>query len=125
MLISTMSASLPGVSVPVLWSRPQARAPCSVANSSTSRLVSGSGSTIRFSSSATLLTISRVPEMRWRIALNMSQGTVVTTSIEMLGRTPASSSLSAGGRPWPICISSSGAIEAVPPVSPMIWNSRR
>ena len=26
--------------------------------------------------------------MRWRIALNMSQGTVVTTSLEMLGRTP-------------------------------------
>ncbi len=45
------------------------------------------------------------------MALNMSQGTVVTTSDEMLGRTPAPSSLSAGGRPWSICISSSGAIE--------------
>ena len=61
--------------------------------------MSGSGSTIFFSSIAFMLTISRVPAISARIALNMSPGTVVTTSIEMLGRTPAANNLRAGGRP--------------------------
>ena len=57
------------------------------------------------------------------MAPNMSAGTVVTTSLEIVGRTPTASMRSAGGRPWPICISSSGAIDAVPPVSPISLNS--
>jgi hypothetical protein len=47
----------------------------------------------------------------------MSPGTVVTTSIERLGRRPYDIALATGGQPWPICISTWGAMEILPPVS--------
>ena len=44
--ISTMSASLPGVSVPILFSKPLALAPPMVAIVSTSRTVMGAGAVV-------------------------------------------------------------------------------
>ena len=52
-----------------------------------------------------------------RICVNISPGTLETTSTLSDGRTPRSSSLPVGGGPWPISISTYGAIEAVPPLS--------
>jgi hypothetical protein len=47
----------------------------------------------------------------------MSPGTVVTTSIDRLGRSPYCRAFITGGQPWPICISTWGAIEIVPRLS--------
>ncbi len=52
-----------------------------------------------------------------RIWVNMSPGTVVTTSMEKLGFRPYSMAFITGGQPWPICSSTCGATEMVPPVS--------
>ena len=49
-----------------------------------------------------------------RISVNMSPGTVVTTSIDRLGRRPRERAFMIGGQPWPICISTCGATEIVP-----------
>lgn len=45
-------------------------------------------------------------------------------SMERLGRTPTASSFMVAGKPWPICSSTSGDSEAVPPLSPMRRKSR-
>ena len=53
------------------------------------------------------------------MAPNMSPAIEVTMSIERLGRTPTASSFIVARKPWPICSSTSGDIDAVPPLSPM------
>ena len=65
----------------------------------------------------TALTRARSAAKAARIWVNMSPGTVVTTSIDRLGRSPNWRALLTGGHPWPICSSTCGAIEMVPPVS--------
>ena len=55
--------------------------------------------------------------------MNMSPGTVVTTSMLRLGRSPCASAFAVGGVPWPMIISTDGAIETLPPVSAISWNS--
>jgi hypothetical protein len=54
-----------------------------------------------------------------RICVNISPGTLDTTSTLSDGRTPRESSLPVGGGPWPISISTYGATDALPPVSAM------
>ena len=51
-----------------------------------------------------------------RICVNMSPGTLDTTSIDSDGRTPRATSRPVGGTPWPISISTYGATDVVPPV---------
>ena len=46
-----------------------------------------------------------------RICVNISPGTLETTSTLSDGRTPRASSLPVGGGPWPISISTYGAID--------------
>jgi hypothetical protein len=53
----------------------------------------------------------------------MSPGTVVTTSMLRLGRRPCRSAFAVGGVPWPMIISTVGAIETFPPVSAISLNS--
>ena len=65
----------------------------------------------------TALTRARSAPNAARIWVNMSPGTVVTTSIDRLGRSPYRRALLTGGQPCPIWISTCGAIEMVPPVS--------
>ena len=109
-----MSACLPGVSDPTRSSRWMAAAPSIVANWSTSWCVSfganamsgvGVNSSIRSKASAV------------RICVNISPGTLETTSTLSEERTPRSRSLPIGGRPCPISISTYVAIDTVPPVS--------
>ena len=71
----------------------------------------------------TWLTYHSVPIIKARIALNMSPPIDVVTSIEIVGETPASINLSVARGPCPMCCSTSGAIEALPPVSAMRRNS--
>ena len=52
-----------------------------------------------------------------RICVNISPGTLETTSTLSDGRTPRASILPVGGGPCPISISTYGAIDALPPVS--------
>ena len=52
-----------------------------------------------------------------RIVPNMSPPLDEQTSIENVGRMPCASSRPVAGQPWPICISTSGATDAVPPDS--------
>ena len=53
-----------------------------------------------------------------RISVNMSPGTVVTTSIDRLGpQAERGAPWLTGGQPWPICISTCGATEIVPRLS--------
>jgi hypothetical protein len=52
-----------------------------------------------------------------RIAPNMCPPLEEHTSIDRLGRTPASSRRPVAGQPWPICISTSAATDTVPPVA--------
>ena len=89
--ITTTSACLPGVSEPVRSSSPQTRAPSIVANSSTSRELRSSGSSSLPAANAASCSSSRAEAKRNRICVNMSPGTVVTTSIERLGRRPCAS----------------------------------
>jgi hypothetical protein len=99
---STMSACLPGVSDPTLSSSAQARAPSIVANSSTSRCDSvGANASSGVSVCAPIRSYTRAV----RICVNISPGTLETTSTLSDGRTPRSRSLPVGGGPWPISIS--------------------
>ncbi len=112
--ITTTSACLPGVSEPVRSSSPATCAPSRVAIVSRSRAVSasaGSGSSLAQTES---FDRHRSAENAQRISVNMSPGTVVTTSIERLGRKPWARAFMIGGQPWPICISTWGATEIVP-----------
>ena len=68
-------------------------------------------------SQQTALTRARSAPNAARIWVNMSPGTVVTTSIDRLGRSPNLRAFPTGGQPWPICVSTCAAIEIVPPVS--------
>ena len=65
----------------------------------------------------------RAEAQRKRICVNMSPGTVVTTSMLRLGRRPCASALVVGGVPWPIAISTEGEIDTFPPESAISWNS--
>jgi hypothetical protein len=85
---TTTSACLPGVSEPVRLSTPQTRTPSIVANSSTSRLVRSVGSSSLPAAKAASCAPSRACANRNRICVNMSPGTVVTTSMLRLGRSP-------------------------------------
>ena len=58
-----------------------------------------------------------------RIVPNMWPPFEQQTSIERLGRMPASRSRPVAGQPWPICSSMSGEIEAVQPASAIIRSS--
>ena len=99
-----MSASLPGVSVPIFFSRPLARAPSMVANSSTSRAVRNLGG---FLSPASRLahTSFFCSENTVRIWVKKSFGTEVSTSTLSDGRMPMSIAFWVGGLPWPISVS--------------------
>ena len=102
------------MSDPVFDSSPTTCAPSSVAIVSMSRAVSassGSGSSLFHTES---LLRHRSAAKAHRISVNMSPGTVVTTSIDRLGRSPYERAFITGGQPWPICISTCGAIEIVP-----------
>jgi hypothetical protein len=68
-------------------------------------------------SQATASILTRSQPKAQRIWVNMSPGTVVTTSMLRLGRSPYSIDFITGGQPWPICTSTCGAIETVPPLS--------
>ena len=59
-------------------------------------------------SQQTALTRARSAPNAARIWVNMSPGTVVTTSIDRLGRIPNFRALLTGGQPWPICVSTCG-----------------
>lgn len=63
------------------------------------------------------LTRARSAAKAARIWVNMSPGTVVTTSMLSEGRSPCSIAFITGGQPCPICVSTCGAMETVPPVS--------
>ena len=52
-----------------------------------------------------------------RIWVNISPGTLETTSTLREGRTPRAIIFPVGGGPWPISISTYGAIDALPPDS--------
>jgi hypothetical protein len=99
---STMSARLPGVSEPVRSSSPATCAPLSVAIWSICRAVSIVSGTGSFACHATALTRARSAPKAARIWVNMSPGTVVTTSIDRLGRSPYSIAFMMGGQPCPI-----------------------
>ena len=95
-------------------SSPATCAPSSVAIVSMSRAVSasdGSGSSLSQTES---FDRHRSALNAHRISVNMSPGTVVTTSIDRLGRRPYERAFWTGGQPCPICISTCGAIEIVP-----------
>ena len=112
--ITTTSACLPVVREPTRSSRPATCAPSSVAVVSMSRAVSasdGNGSSVSQTES---FDFQRSWLNAHRISVNMSPGTVVTTSIDRLGRSPCARAFMIGGQPWPICISTCGAIEIVP-----------
>ena len=103
--------------LPTLLSRPHARAPSIVANSSTSRQVSSISvdrrpcprrAPPRCRSRAAVPIVARIVPNRWP---PFEQH----TSIERLGRMPASSRRPVAGQPWPICSSMSGEIEALTP----------
>jgi hypothetical protein len=95
----TMSACFPGASEPTFASRPHVRAPSIVANPSTSRCVSVGANA---SSGVSVNAWIRSKTSAVRICVNISPGTLETTSTESEGRTPRSSSRPVGGRPWPI-----------------------
>jgi hypothetical protein len=85
------------VSVPTFASIPLARAPCRVANSMTSRDWSSGGS------SFSPLIERSFKSARWsvnteRICVNMSAAMVVSTSLDRVGRMPASSAFVIGTR---------------------------
>src|SRR5207248_116060 len=110
------SARLPGVSDPVRCSTPATCAPLTVAISSSCRAVRlPSAGSLRCHQIA-LLRARSAPKAA-RIWVNMSPGTVVTTSIDRLGRSPDSSAFTTGGQPCPICVSTWAAMDTVPPVS--------
>ena len=115
--ISTTSACLPGLSVPTLSSSPATCAPSTVAACSISRAVSTSFGTCSLGSYFSSCTRARSVPKADRIWVNMSPGTVVTTSMDRLGRRPSRSALSTGGQPCPICTSTCGATEMRPPLS--------
>ena len=107
-----MSACLPGVIVPILWSSAQARAPSIVANSRTSRCVSvGANAVSGVSVNARIRSCTSAV----RICVNISPGTLETTSMLNDGRTPRATSRPVGGTPCPINISTNGATDADPP----------
>ena len=115
--MTTTSACLPGVSEPVRSSSPATCAPSRVAIRSMSSAVSiVSGIGVSWSQQ-TALTRARSAPKPARIWVNMSPGTVVTTSMDRLGRRPNLRALLIGGQPWPIWVSTWAAIEIVPPVS--------
>ena len=58
-----------------------------------------------------------------RIVPYMSPPLELHTSIEKVGRMPALSSRPVAGKPCPICISTSGETEVVPPESAIIFSS--
>ena len=58
-----------------------------------------------------------------RMSENMLPPVEVQTSIDRLGRMPTSSSRPVAGIPWPICISTSAATDAVPPESAISFSS--
>ena len=99
-----MSASLPGVSVPILRSRPLARAPSTVANSSTSRTVRNFGGFLS-PASRRAQTSFFCSENTVRICWKKSFGTEVSTSTLSDGRMPMSIAFWVGGLPWPISVS--------------------
>src|SRR5690606_22685523 len=80
--MSTTSAFLPGVSEPVRSSTPATYAPLMVAISSICRAVSMVSGTSLLASQHTALTRARSAPNAARISVNMSPGTVVTTSID-------------------------------------------
>jgi hypothetical protein len=94
----TMSASLPGVSVPIFASMPSARAPCNVASSMTSRAVRSGGRSFSPLIERSLRS-ARCKVKTERICVNMSAAIVVSTSLDRLGRMPASSACWIGGVP--------------------------
>jgi hypothetical protein len=61
--------------------------------------------------------------MRKRIWVNMSVLTPVTTSVPILNLPRAASTAPVGGRPKPICISTSGVMEILAPLLAMTLNS--
>ena len=77
-------------------------------------MVSGTGS---LACQAIALTRARSAPKPARIWVNMSPGTVVTTSMLRLGRSPYSMAFMIGGQPWPIWVSTWAAMETVPPES--------
>ena len=115
--MTTTSACLPGVSEPVRSSTPATCAPSRVAIFSMSVAVSMSSGIGMSRSQQTALTRARSAPNAARIWVNMSPGTVVTTSIDRLGRSPNLRALLTGGQPCPIWVSTCAAIEMVPPVS--------
>ena len=58
-----------------------------------------------------------------RIWLNMSLGTLVSTSMLRVGASPRSRNFWMGGIPWPIIISTGEASETEPPESTIICSS--
>ena len=115
--MTTTSACLPTVSEPVRSSTPATWAPSRVAIRSMSRAVSIVSGVGVPSSHVTALTRARSAAKAARIWVNMSPGTVVTTSTDRLGRSSNCRALLTGGQPWPIWSSTWGAIEIIPPVS--------
>ena len=108
-----MSACLPGVRLPILWSRPQARAPSIVANDSTSR-------DVRETAGRSLAPGSWLSRARWqatvtRMVPHRCPPLDTQVSMERLGLIQARSSRPVAGHPCPICISMSGAMDTVPP----------
>ncbi len=69
------------------------------------------------------MAVARCSASTERIWLNMSLGTLVSTSTLRLGDRPRSRNFWIGGIPWPIIISTGEASETVPPVSTIIWIS--
>ncbi len=99
-----MSASLPGVRVPILRSRLFARAPSIVANSSTSRTVRNFGGLLS-PASRRAQTSFFCSEKIVRICWKKSLGTEVSTSTLSEGRMPISIAFWIGGLPCPINVS--------------------
>jgi hypothetical protein len=87
LLIMTISASFPGASVPILFASPAQFAPWMVADSSTSRTLTGSG---RFISPAKrrFWRIARCIMKAARISANMSVEYDVSLSTEKPGLIP-------------------------------------
>src|SRR5215471_3754000 len=119
---STRSASLPGVSVPILRSRLAQRAPAMVANSSASRQVMRAGR-LRSPARARAKICERWNVNVWRMTVKKSCAIVTGWSELKLGRSPRSSASWMLGVPWPMAMSICGHCETLPPLSLMSFHA--